>query len=110
MIEIILAYLIGLGIIFLGVLSFKGNVRFLHSYHVKRITAETKKPFCLLVGIGHTIIGLFIIIANVFTTIAYVKGEPTILTTLSTVIAISGLVLGLALCFYAMIKYNKGIF
>lgn len=110
MIKIILAYLIGLGIIFLGVLSFKGNVKFLHSYHVKRITAETKKPFCLLVGIGHTIIGLFIIIANVFTTIAYVKGESATLTTISTVIAISGLVIGLAFCFYAMIKYNKGIF
>ena len=51
MIEIILAYLIGLGIIFLGVLSFKGNVKFLHSYHVKRITAETKKPFCSIASV-----------------------------------------------------------
>ena len=110
MIEIILAYLIGLAIIFLGVLAFKGNVKYLHSYHVKRVSEENKKPFCLLVGIGHTIIGLFIIIANVFTTIAYVKGGSDTLTTISTLIALAGLAIGISICFYAMIKYNKGIF
>ncbi len=110
MLEIILAYLVGLGIIFLGVLSFKGNLSLLHSYHRKRVTEENKKPFSILVGTGHVIIGGFIIIANVFSTIVYFKGESTILTTLSSIIAIVGLIVGLSFCFYAMIKYNKGIF
>ena len=110
MLEIVVVYLVGLAVIFLGVLAFKGNVKYLHSYHVKRVTEENKKPFCLLVGIGHTIIGLFIIIANVFTTIAFVKGASATFTTLSNVIALAGLVIGFAICFYAMIKYNKGIF
>ena len=110
MFEIVVVYLVGLAVIFLGVLAFKGNVKYLHSYHVKRVTEENKKPFCLLVGIGHTIIGLFIIIANVFTTIAFVKGESATLTTISTVIAAVGLIVGIGICFYAMIKYNKGIF
>ena len=110
MLEIVVVYLFGLAVIFLGVLAFKGNVKYLHSYHVKRVSEENKKPFCLLVGIGHTIIGLFVIIANVFTTVAYVKGGSDTLTTISTVIALAGLVIGIAICFYAMIKYNKGIF
>ena len=110
MLEIVVVYLFGLAVIFLGVLAFKGNVKYLHSYHVKRVSEENKKPFCLLVGIGHTIIGLFVIIANVFTTVAYVKGGSDTLTTISTGIALAGLAIGIAICFYAMIKYNKGIF
>ena len=80
----------------------KGNISLLHSYHRKRVKKEDIIPFGKKVGIGSIIIGITIIMAGVFAILNY----PNI----SNIILIIGLVIGFVLIFYAMFKYNKGIF
>ena len=100
--EFIIQIIIGLFLIVAGIFNMKGNISLLHSYHKKRIKEEDIKPFGKKVGIGSIIIGLTIILAGLFTILNY----PNI----SNVILIIGFVIGFIIIFYALFKYNKGIF
>jgi len=100
--ELILQIIIGLALIIMGIFNFKGNISMLHSYHRKRVKKENIIPYGKKVGTGIIIIGISIIIAGLFTILNY--------TNISNVILIIGLISGTIIIFYAMFKYNKGIF
>ena len=100
--EFIIQIIIGLVIIIIGIFNMKGNISLLHSYHRKRVKKEDIIPFGKKVGIGSIIIGFTITLAGVFTILNY--------TNISNVILLIGIVTGFIIIFYAMFKYNKGIF
>lgn len=109
MLGTIVPIIIGIVIIILGIINYKGNITTLHSYHRNRVAPEDILPFGRLVGIGTIIIGISIIIMGTLTLFALVF-EKDIYTIIGTVVLIIGLVIGIIITFYAMIKYNKGIF
>ena len=100
--EFIIQIIIGLALIVVGIFNMKGKISLLHSYHRKRVKEEDVIPFGKKVGIGSIIIGITIIIAGTFSILNY--------TYISNVILGIGLIIGCILIFYAMLKYNKGIF
>lgn len=100
--EFIIQIIIGLIIIIIGILNMKGNISLLHSYHRKRVKKEDIIPFGKKVGIGNIIIGITIILAGVFTILNY--------THTSNVVLSIGITMGITIIFYAMFRYNKGIF
>ena len=109
MLECIVLALLGAGLIVIGVLNTKGNISSLHYYHRKRVTEENRLPFGRLVGTGTIIIGAGMIVAGIFSLLSEVL-EVALLLSIGIGIMITALVVGLVLNFYAMIKYNKGIF
>ena len=94
--------IVGVICIILGITNFKGNVSTLHKYHRNRVTEEDRPIFGRLVGIGTIIIGVAFLLAAAVSYLGW--------SLAGTVILIIGLILGLGISFYAMIKYNKGIF
>ena len=101
----------GLGIIVsvLGIINMTGNISSLHRYHRHRVTVENKKPFGKLVGLGTLIIGLVMIVFGILFFI-FEKTQLQALMIIGEVQLIVGIIVGLALNFYAMKKYNGGIF
>lgn len=96
--EFIIQIIIGLIIMIIGILNMKGNISLLHSYHRKRVKKEDIIPFEKKIGIGSIIIGITIILAGVFTILNYTHISNVVLS------------IGITIIFYAMFKYNKGIF
>ena len=106
--EGIVSAILGIVIIVLGILHTKGNLSLLHSYHKERVAEEDKAPFGKLVGLGTIIVGATLVATG---GISVVGSLLTIdLSIISTIVLVVGLVVGLGINFYAMIKYNKGIF
>ena len=108
-IEILTLFAIGIVLCVIGAINMSGNISSLHSYHRHRVTPENVKPFGRLVGSGTALIGLSIIAFGVFM-IAYEKTQLDVLLWIGTALLIACIVAGLGISFYAMIKYNKGIF
>ena len=102
-------FIIGIIFIILGIVNMRGNISSLHSYHRKRVSPENVLPFGRLVGLGIIIIGIAIIMYGTLSTLA-LHLENEILTIIGTAILIIGLIVGLLISFYAMKKYNGGIF
>ena len=102
---------LGFGILIsiLGIINMTGNISSLHWYHRQRVTEENRKPFGRLVGLGTLVIGISMICYAALSLIAEIT-EKNIFVIFGSGLLISGIVLGLGLSFYAMIKYNKGIF
>ena len=100
---------LGLLICILGIINMTGNISSIHSYHRHRVTAENRKPFGRLVGLGTLIIGIGL---TVFGALFFIheKTRLDFLVIVGTVILISTIVAGMAVSFYAMKKYNGGIF
>lgn len=109
MTQYVLPSIIGIICIILGIFNTKGNISLIHSYHRNRVSEKDRIPFGKTVGLGTIIIGASIVIFSVLSAIA-VYTEAQFLTLIGTVILIIGLLIGLGLSFYAMFKYNKGIF
>ena len=109
MAEGIFSALVGLACIILGMVNRTGNISSLHSYHRKRVSEEDRLPFGRLVGIGTVIIGASL---TVFGALSAVKEmtQNAVFTVIGTVLLTVGLVVGFSITFYAMKKYNKGIF
>ena len=107
--EDIVLLIIGVICILIGISNRKGNLSLLHSYHRKRVSEEDKLPFGKLVGLGMIVIGAALILAGVLT---YLAGslQADVWAVVSEVVLIAGLVIGLGISFYAMKKYNGGIF
>ena len=105
----IVPVLLGILCIVIGILNMKGNVSSLHSYHRRRVAEQDIRPFGRLVGLGTVIIGATVILFGAMSFISEQLKMP-IFTIVGTVIMIVGIVVGLGLNIYAMIKYNKGIF
>lgn len=100
--ELIIQIIIGIVLIIIGISNIKGNISLLHSYHRKRVKKEDIKPYGKKVGIGTIIIALTIIIAGILAFLNY--------TNISNISLIVGFLTGFIIIFYAMFKYNKGIF
>ena len=102
-------FIIGIIICILAISNMRGNISSLHSYHRSRVKPEDVKPFGKLVGLGTLIIGISIIAFSVLMFIA-LKTEVEDYTLIGTGVMIAGLVVGMIISFYAMKKYNGGIF
>ena len=104
-IEIIIAIIF----IFIGISNLKGNVSLLHSYHVKNVSDEDKPKLGKLIGIAILIISLSLIISGVFMVFAELKNN-TAFGVVSEISIGVGLLIGCAICLFAIKKYNKSIF
>lgn len=100
---------LGLLVSVLGIVNMTGNISSLHWYHRQRVTEENRKPFGRLVGLGTLVIGVSMIFYSALTFVAEIT-KNDIFAIFGSILLILGIVLGLGLDFYAMIKYNKGIF
>ena len=109
MFDLIMALVIGIILIFIGILNTKGNVSMLHSYHRHRVSEKDMIPFGKMVGLGTIIIGCSIILYDALFAITFFADAKTY-EIIGYVILVIGLVVGLIISFYAMIKYNNGIF
>ena len=109
MCSFILQVVIGIIVIIIGIFNSMGNISLLHFYHRKRVKQEDIIPFGKKVGLGSIIIGSSIIIAGIFSILNELLSN-TIYIYISNIILAIGFIIGLITIFYAMFKYNKGIF
>ena len=100
---------LGLLVSILGIINMTGNISSLHWYHRQRVTEENRKPFGRLVGLGTLIIGVAVAVYGALL-FMFEKTQLELYVIIGAVLLVAGIVLGLAISFYAMIKYNKGIF
>lgn len=102
---------VGIGILVcvLAIKNMMGDISSLHSYHRNRVAEENVKPFGKLVGLGTLIIGISLIIFGILIFI-FEKTQLEILSVIGTAQLILSIVIGTAISFYAMKKYNGGIF
>lgn len=101
--------IVGIILCVLGCMNMKGNISSLHWYHRQRVTEENRKPFGKLVGLGTLMIGVAMILFGILFW-AYEETAVEWLLIVGTVFLGIGIVAGLGLSFFAMMKYNKGIF
>ena len=107
--NIIIPFIIGVICIIIGISNMKGNISTLHSYHRKRVSEEDRIPFGKKVGLGMIICGGGLIVNSIFLAVSTFTKKQIYLT-IGMVIMIICLAVGLAISFWAMMKYNKGIF
>lgn len=107
--EYIFTLILGIVMIIIGIINRKGNISSLHYYHRKRVSEQDRLPFGKLVGLGTVIIGAAMIFMSGMFYLANSLNQ-NVYFIIGSVIFIIGLLIGLAVNFYAMIKYNKGIF
>lgn len=107
--DIIIPSIVGVLISLMGIANMRGNISTLHWYHRQRVSEEDRKPFGKLVGAGTLLIGLSLI---AYAGLSYVSDvvQNQMYETVGTVVMIVALIVGLGVSFYAMVKYNKGIF
>lgn len=101
--------ILGVFIIVIGINNMRGNINSIHSYHRRRVSEEDRLPFGRLMGLGTIFCGVGVILLGLMTLLEQQTGTP-LFAALGSALAIVGLAVGLGLSFYAMIKYNKGIF
>lgn len=109
MMDSIVAFLIGVVLIYIGFLNTKGNISSLHSYHRKRVAEEDKEIFGKKVGIGTIICGVGLVINGIFMTLAHFTKIQFLLTVAEGIMLVA-LFVGLGITLTAIIKYNKGLF
>ena len=107
--SVLVPVLLGALIIGLGISNMKGNISTIHWYHRQRVTEEDRIPFGKAVGLGTVIMGAGIAVFGCLN-FAAEKTQNDIFVAIGSVILIAALVVGLVISFWAMIKYNKGIF
>ena len=100
---------LGLLVSILGIINMTGNISSLHWYHRQRVTEENRKPFGKLVGLGTLIIGLAMIVFGVLFLI-FEQTQLGALVIIGVAELIAGIIAGMIVSFYAMKKYNGGIF
>ena len=100
---------IGIILIVLGAANMRGNIASIHWYHRKRVSEEDKKPFGRLMGLGTLVIGGAMIVSCGLN-VAAEKFQCAAFQAAGAVLLTASIIFGLGISFYAMIKYNKGIF
>ena len=101
--------ILGVFIIILGLSNMKGNISSVHRYHRSRVSEADRLPFGRMIGTGTIICGGSLIVSGCLSLLSEMMCAE-VFTLVGSVILIAGLAVGLLLSFYAMIKYNKGIF
>ena len=101
--------LVGVVCIAIGISNRRGNISMLHSYHTHRVSEEDRIPFGKQVGLGTILIGIAIVLYSILSAVAVYTGAA-VWGTAGTAVMVAGLVIGIAITFHAMFKYNKGIF
>ena len=109
MTSFLICLFLGALLIVLGAINTTGNISSLHSYHRRRVSEEDRKPFGRLVGIGTILCGAGVLLMGTATFLAE-KTQISAFSIVGAVLLIVCFVVGLGLNFYAMIKYNGGIF
>ena len=101
----------GLGIFIsvLAIINMTGNISSLHWYHRQRVTEENRKPFGKLVGLGTLIIGLSMIVFGILFLI-FEQTQLQAFVVIGVIELIVSIIVGMIVSFYAMKKYNGGIF
>lgn len=107
--ENISSVIIGIICIVLGVFNWKGNISSIHFYHRKRVAEENRRPFGRLMGLGTMMCGVAMILFGGLSAAAELLQQGVFLT-VGMILLVAGLAAGLGLSFFAMVKYNKGIF
>lgn len=107
--ESIFTIILGVVCIVIGISNRKGNISTLHSYHRKRVSEEDRIPFGKLVGLGTIIVGITLIL---FGGLKYLSEmlHNDIFAMIATFVFVPGIITGIGFTFYAMKKYNNGIF
>ena len=100
---------LGLLISILGIINMTGNISSLHWYHRQRVTEENRKPFGKLVGLGTLIIGLSMIVFGILFLI-FEQTQLQAFVVIGVIELIVSIIVGMFVSFYAMKKYNGGIF
>ena len=108
-IGVIVTAIVGIICIVLGIINYKGDISSLHSYHRSRVKEEDILPFGSMIGLGTIVIGVTIVVYSVFLLAAELF-EIIALATIGIIILAIGIIAGLVITFYAMKKYNGGIF
>ena len=108
-IGIVTTVIVGILCIILGISNMRGNISSIHSYHRSRVTEENKLPFGRLVGLGTVIIGIGIIIFSVAMLLTHFL-ETSLFIFIGVALMILAFAVGIFVSFYAMKKYNGGIF
>ena len=101
--------LLGIVIVILGISNIRDNISSIHRYHRHRVLEENKKIFGKYVGTGTLIIGIAMIVFGGMAFLTELAKNNIYIITGSILLIIS-IIVGMTLSFYAMIKYNKGIF
>ena len=101
--------LLGILIVVMGAINMTGNINSLHSYHRHRVREEDRVPFGRMVGGGTLTVGVGVIAFSVLMMIYHVT-VAEVLVWIATGVMLVCIAAGLALSFWGMIKYNKGIF
>lgn len=107
--EYISIFILGAVCCVLGIINATGNLSTIKYRQRRRVEPENRKAFGLIVGIGTIIMGVAFLITGVLLVIAEKSAAPS-LETAGGIVTIVSTVIGLAMHFFAMIKYNKGIF
>ena len=105
----IITTLVGSICIVLGILNMCGNISSIHEYHRHRVSSDDVIPFGKLVGLGTIIIGASVIIFGILMLISHFTSLDFLLI-VGTAIIFIGIAVGITVSFYAMKKYNNGIF
>lgn len=105
----ITTFIVGGICVILGISNTRGNISSLHSYHRHRVSEEDRLPFGRIVGAGTITIGGSVIVFSVLSAITILY-DKQIFILLGTGIMVIGIIVGLVISFFGMIKYNKGIF
>ncbi len=108
-IGVIVTAAVGIICIVLGIINSKGDISSLHSYHRSRVKEEDVLPFGRMIGLGTIIIGATIVVYSGFLLAAELFGTIAFANVGIIIMAI-GIIAGLVITFYAMKKYNGGIF
>ena len=108
-IGLIITIAVGVIALVLGIINMTGNISSIHSYHRQRVRDEDKKPFGRLVGFGTALIGVAVTVFGALL-FAFERTELIAFMIVGNVVLFGGLAAGLVISFYAMKKYNGGIF
>ena len=109
MIGFVVSFLVGVVCLVLGFVNRSGNISTLHEYHRSRVSEEDRIPFGRKVGLGMIIIGVGIMAFSILGIVTlYTRKDLFIL--IGTALMLASIVIGTAISFAAMKKYNKGVF
>ena len=109
MAEFLVPFGLGILCIVIGISNMQGNISMLHSYHRKRVAEEDRLPMGRKVGIGTITVGVTVMVYRVLTVLPLYEANA-VFRFVSDAVMTVGLVAGLCISGWAIIKYNKGLF